>query len=295
MGSKVSKAFTRNDLHGVMSVTKSFASTLIGIAIDKGDIKGTDEDLLAFFPEYKKELSADNKGAIKLRDVLSMSSGFDWDETTTDYTDPRNPAFRMYTAEDIIGYLFARPVKDPPGKTFVYNTGLATLLGTMIERRSGLKFNEFAQKYLFGPLGISTYELSYIDKARKIPASGSGLHIRPRDMAKLGYLFLRKGEWKGKQIVSAAWVEEATREHVKVAPQVLTGYGYQWWLDRFEIGGKTIEGYAALGYGGQGIYVFPALDAVIVFTAGNYTHAVGIPISLSIPNSYILPAMIKPE
>ena len=75
-------AFTREDLHGVVSVTKSFTSTLIGIAIDKGLIKGTEESLLAFFPEYKKELSANNKGAITLQEVLSMTAGFDWDETT---------------------------------------------------------------------------------------------------------------------------------------------------------------------------------------------------------------------
>ena len=166
----------------------------------------------------------------------------------------------------------------------------------MIERRSSLSINEFAQKYLFGPLGITRYELGYLDKARKVPASGSGLFLRPRDMAKLGYLFLRKGNWKGEQIVSAKWVEEATREQVRLFPSWLTGYGYQWWLHKYEIDGETIEGYAAMGWGGQGIFVFPALDAVIVFTAGNYTHLRGSrPIPMSMLNDYILPAMIRPE
>jgi CubicO group peptidase (beta-lactamase class C family) len=286
--------FTREDLHGVMSATKSFSSTLIGIAIDKGMIKGTDENLLTFFPEYKKELSADNKGAIKLRDVLSMAAGFDWDETTLSILDPRNSCTIMFQANDIIGYLFNRPIKDPPGSKFVYNTGLSTLLGVMLERRSSLSINEFAQKYLFGPLGISKYELGYLDKLRKVPNSGGGLFLRPRDMAKLGYLFLRKGIWKGEQIVSAKWVEEATREQVKAGPLWITGYGYQWWLHKYGIEGKTVEGYAAWGWGGQFIFVFPILDAVIVFTAGNYSGQ-GSFIPMMMLNNDILPTIINPE
>ena len=204
-------------------MTKSFTSTLIGIAIDKGLIKGTKESLLTFFPEYKKELSENNKGAITLQDVLSMTAGFDWDETTLNYFDPRNSWRVLLVANDIIGYILNRPLKDPPGSKFVYNTGLSTLLGTMIERRSSLSINEFAQKYLFGPLGITKYELGYLDKARKVPAFRSGLFLRPRDMAKLGYLFLRKGIWKGEQIVSAKWVEEATREQVRLLGSGLIG------------------------------------------------------------------------
>jgi CubicO group peptidase (beta-lactamase class C family) len=289
-------AFTREDLHGVMSVTKSFTSTLIGIAIDKGLIKGTQESLLTFFPEYKKELSENNKGTITLQEVLSMTAGFDWDETTLNYTDPRNSWRVLLVANDIIGYILNRPIKDPPGSKFVYNTGLSTLLGTLIERRSSLSINEFAQKYLFGPLGITKYELGYLDQARKVPASGSDLFLRPRDMAKLGYLFLRKGIWKGEQIVSAKWVEEATREQVRMLiPLWLTGYGYQWWRHKSVIDGKTIEGYAAIGWGGQGIFVFPSLDAVIVFTAGNYSQQNTMLIPWSMLNNDILPALIKPE
>jgi CubicO group peptidase (beta-lactamase class C family) len=289
-------AFTREDLHGVMSVTKSFTSTLIGIAIDKGMIKGTKESLLTFFPEYKKELCANNKGPITLQDVLSMTAGFDWDETTLNYLDPRNSWRVMLVANDIISYVLSRPLKDQPGSQFVYNTGLTTLLGTIIERKSSLSINEFAQKYLFGPLGITRYELGYLDQDRKVPASGSDLFLRPRDMAKLGYLFLRKGIWKGEQIVSAKWVEEATREQVKtLLPLWLSGYGYQWWLHKSVIDGKTIEGYAAIGWGGQGIFVFPTLDAVIVFTAGNYSQQDTMLIPWSMLNNDILPAIIKPE
>ena len=290
-------AFTRNDLHGVMSVTKSFTSTLIGIAIDKGMIKGTDEDLIAFFPEYKKELSADNKARIKLRDVLSMTAGFDWDELSYSYTDPRNSNWIMHgpERENIIGYILNQPIKDQPGTKFTYNSGLSTLLGTIIEKRSSLKIKEFAQKYLFSPLGISRYEWGYLDNAGKVPDSQGGLYLRPRDMAKLGYLFLKKGNWEGEQIISSKWIEEATSEHIKLSPRIQTGYGHQWWLYKFEINNEIIEAYSAIGRGGQHIFVFPGLDAVVVLTAGNYFVRPASIITNSMVNNYILPAIISPN
>ena len=293
----VSVVYSRDHLHYVASVTKSFSSTLIGIAIDKGLIKGTEESLLSFFPEYKKELNKDNKGAITLEEVLTMSAGFDWNEVSTSYISPENSYVAMTRADDIIGYLFNRPIKDPPGINFNYNTGLSTLLGVMIERRSSLSINEFAQKYLFGPLGITKYEWKHLDKAHKVPASGSGLALRPRDMAKLGYLFLQKGNWKGEQIVSAEWVEEATCDKIDFTlyfpSKSLTGYGYQWWRTKFKTKDMTIEGYTAWGLGGQFIFVFPTLDAVIVFTSKILSSGGLLPLSLM--SAYILPAMTNPE
>jgi CubicO group peptidase (beta-lactamase class C family) len=288
--------FTRNDLHGVMSVTKSFTSTLIGIAIDKGLIKGTDEDLIAFFPEYEKDLRIDNKAGIKLKHVLSMTAGLDWDEWTYSYNDPRNSNWIMHNSESIIAYILNRSVKDQPGTKFTYNSGLSILLGTIIEKRSSLKIKEFAQKYLFGPLGISKYEWGYLDQAGKVPDSQGGLYLRPRDMAKSGYLFLKKGNWEGKQIISSKWIEEATSEHIKLSPGIQTGYGHQWWLYKFEINNKIIEAYSAIGRGGQHIFVFPSLDAVVVLTAGNYFVRPGsIIITNSMVNHYILPAIISPK
>ncbi len=202
----------------------------------------------------------------------------------------------MLRADDIIGYLFNRPIKDPPGSKFVYNTGLSSLLGAMIERRSSLSINEFARKYLFGPLGITKYELGYLDKAQKVPSSGFGLFLRPRDMAKLGYLFLKKGNWKGEQIVSAKWVEETTSDQAKDFSLGARGggYGYQWWLFKFETEDESIKGFAAMGYGGQFIFVFPTLDAVIVCTAGNYSFQ-GTYIPMAILSDYIFPAMTGKE
>ena len=296
--------FNRDELHHVMSVTKGFTSTSIGIAIDKGMIRGTDEELITFFPEYKKELSTDDKAGITLHHVLSMTAGLDWDQDT--YAgmlynkDPRNPYWSMPGPEgrNIISYVLTRPVKDPPGSTFTYNGGLSVLLGTILEKRSGLKLEEFAQHYLFEPLGISRYEWGYFDTpAGKVLNAGGGLFLRPRDMAKLGYLFLKKGNWKGKQIVSAEWVEEATKERIKTYPGSSLGYGYYWWTDRFIINANTIETYQSIGWGGQYILVFPSLDMVVVFTAGNYSMSFLLfyLMMYNMVEDFILPAAISPQ
>jgi CubicO group peptidase (beta-lactamase class C family) len=286
-------AFTRDDLHGVMSVTKSFVSTLIGIAVDKGMIKGTDEDLVSFFPEHKKLLGEHGK-EIKLRHVLSMTAGFDWDETTYLYSDRRNPYWIMLgpEREHIIEYILSRPIKSQPGFEFTYNGGLSLLLGTIVEKSSSLKTKDFAQQYLFGPLGISQYEWGYWDAAGKVLKTDGGLYLLPRDMAKFGYLFVNRGKWKGQQIISAKWIEEATKEHIKLYPTMLTGYGYQWWLYEFTMDNEIIKAYVAAGWGGQYIFVFPALDMIVVFTAGNYStpHGQVFNMMYNIVNKHVLPA-----
>jgi CubicO group peptidase (beta-lactamase class C family) len=284
--------FTRDALHGVMSVTKSITSTLIGIAIDKKMIKDTDEELISFFPEHKDKLKANKTDGIKLSYVLSMTAGFDWDEWTYLYNDPRNSLWITCEREkkNIVGYILNRPLIDQPGSKFTYNSGLSLLLGVIIEKRSSMKIIDFAQQFLFTPLGISKYE--WWDKG-KVTRTDAGLSLRPRDMAKFGLLFVNKGKWDGKQIVSSKWIEEATTEQIKVFPGMPIGYGYQWWLNNFNLNNKIINSYVADGYGGQRIYVFPDLEMVVVFTAGNYSMPGMMVINMmnNIVNNYILPAI----
>lgn len=289
--------FTRHDNHRIMSVTKSFASTLIGIAVDKGLIKGTEENLISFFPEHKQLLGANSKKEITLKHVLTMTAGFDWDESTYPYTDPRNSTWIMRGTgrDNIVGYILSRPLKYRPGSKYTYNTGLSILLGVMLEKRTGLKVAEFADQYLFGPLSITNYVWGYRDSDQKVPRTGGGLQLRPRDMAKLGYLFANNGRWQGRQIISSAWIEEATRAHTRFSPMWTTGYGYQWWLYRFKCENVTVDAYAAAGWGGQRIIVFPTLDLIVVFTAGNYLTPRGQVYAMmySMVNAFVLPAAIS--
>jgi CubicO group peptidase (beta-lactamase class C family) len=144
--------------------------------------------------------------------------------------------------------------------------------------------DDFAEQYLFAPLAISDYAWDFINPDM-IHASGN-LKLRPRDMAKLGYLFLNGGIWEGERIVSEEWIDESTKGYL--SPEWADGYGYQWWLRTYHSGSTAVDSYYAAGWGGQRITVFPSLDMVLVFTGGNYVE--GEPVD-EIIERHILPAI----
>jgi CubicO group peptidase (beta-lactamase class C family) len=252
------------------SATKSVTSILIGVAIDRGLVRGADERLSTFFPEYADVFAADPaKAKLTLTDLLTMTAGLAWDEWTLPYTDSRNDHVAMVRSDDPIRYVLERPVVAAPGEKFTYNSGLSIVLGQVISKASGLRADKFAERHLFEPLGITDfYWLKYPDE---IVQTGGGLYLRPRDMAKLGQLFLGGGRWKGEQVVSEAWVKASTTAHVdagKISPAAkANGYGYQWWLGSFRAGDRDVPSYSARGRGGQFIMVLPDQQMVVVFTS----------------------------
>jgi CubicO group peptidase (beta-lactamase class C family) len=265
---------TRHELH---SVTKSFTSALIGIAVDKGLITDLDERMSAYFPEYGDAFDADpRKHDIRLRHMLAMSAGLYWDEWSYPYTDTRNTHVALHVSADQLRYVMELPVAAAPGETFVYNSGLSIALGGVVDKVSGMKVGPFAEEHLFGPLGITDY--FWWAYPNGTVQTGGGLSLRPRDMAKFGLLYLHDGNWNGTQVVSQQWVRESTRQ--QAPPGV--GYGYQWWLHDF--------GFAAHGRGGQYIFVMPDLDLVVVFTGGNDNSLAGLPFEML--QAYILPSVL---
>jgi CubicO group peptidase (beta-lactamase class C family) len=269
-GDRREQAIRRASPVEMTSATKSVTSILIGIAIDKGLIRGEDERLATFFPEYAEVFAADpNKAKLTLKDLLTMTAGLAWDEWTLPYTDARNNHVAMLRSDDPIRYVLERPVVATPGETLAYNSGLSIVLGQVIFKASGLRADKFAERYLFEPLGITDF---YWSKwPGEIVQTGGGLFLRPRDMAKLGQLFLNNGRWHGKPIVSEAWVKESTAAHVdatKIIPAArANGYAYQWWLGSFKVDGRDVPSYSARGRGGQFIFVFPEQQMVVVFTS----------------------------
>ncbi len=182
-----------------------------------------------------------------------MSSGLSWDEWTYPYSDARNDSLKSLMGPDLIRYVLERPVVAPPGEKFAYNTGISIVLGEIIRRASGLSADKFAERYLFEPLGITDYYWA------KLPGetveTGGGLFLRPRDMAKIGQLFLNGGQWQGKQIVSENWVKESTVNHAGTMKNpawlvAADGYGYQWWLGFLNAASNDIRFYAARGRAG---------------------------------------------
>jgi CubicO group peptidase (beta-lactamase class C family) len=257
----------RETLHRLYSVTKSVTSALVGIAIDQGYIDSVDQPVISYFPEYVDENWDPRKNAITLQQLLSMTSGLQYDENSYPYSDPRNSHTQMTSTRDWMAWALAQPVVAKPGTRFIYSTANSHLFSGIIHRTTGLYANQFAEEHLFEPLGISDYFWMIGDGYPATGGSFGGLKLRPRDMAKLGYTYLNGGRWKGEQIVPQSWVAESFVPRIQAWGTAQ--YGYQWWIHQDRVSGNEIEWFAAQGYGGQFIALLPSLDIVVVLTCGN--------------------------
>ena len=245
--------FQKNSAHIIHSCTKSITSTLIGIAIDKGYIKDVHHRLLDFFPELAPDnMTADKKG-ITLENVLTMATGL---ECKDSYKYKWQGLRNMEKSNNWTQYMLDLPMEEAPGKRFEYCNGATYLLSAIIQKRTGMRSLKFAKDNLFEPLGIS--EVKWEPNPHGIDVGFGRMWLKPHDMARFGWLFLKTGKWNGKTIVSEEWVEAATRGYVDAT--LYDQYGYQWWIDS--------EGYyAAVGWAGQRIFVIPKYDMVVVFTS----------------------------
>ena len=283
--------FDRGTLHSTASVSKSVTSVLLGIAIAEGLIQGAQEKMFSFFPDYAY-LSDATKSQITLEHMLSMTSGLPWTEAYP-YDDPRNDLAAMLLCDDPVEFVLDKSTVAAPGTEFIYNSGTANLLGEIIRRASGMTLSDFAEQNLFSPLGIDSYEWYSFPNAPEMTVASSTLYLRPRDMAKIGQMYLDGGAWNGTRVVSESWVAQSTQKSVDIIasespiPDLNPGYGYLWWLGRFSTG--ETETYFAAGWGGQFIFVLPEPEMVVVFTAGGFEER-NYDALLQIVNQYIFPA-----
>jgi CubicO group peptidase (beta-lactamase class C family) len=257
--------FDRETKHNLASVTKSFTSALIGLAIDNGFIQNVNQKMFSFFPEYI-DLNNDEKDKITLEHLLTMTSGLEWDESTFSYSDPRNDVVQLFYQNDPIRFILNKPIVTEPGTQFLYSSGSTNVLGEIIQKTTGMRADDFAREHLFSPLGIADYQ--WVELSEEVLYTSGDLKMRPRDMAKLGNLYLNIGVWNGEQIISEGWIKSSTKSFIQAS--VDFDYGYKWWLHTFEINSKQVESFSAQGWGGQYIFVFPSLDMVVVTTAGYY-------------------------
>ena len=257
--------FDRETKHNLASVTKSFTSALIGLAIDQGFLQDVNQKVFDFLPEYAN-LRTGEKDKITLEHLLTMTSGLEWDESTYLYTDPRNDCAQLFHQSDPIRYVLGKPVATEPGVQFLYNSGNTNVLGEIIRKATGLRADEFADEHLFAPLGITDFW--WKELPNEVCYTSGDMKLRPRDMAKFGLVYLNEGSWKGEQILSGEWVEASTTPSITVDPY--SDYGYQWWIHNHEVNTEQIPSFSARGWGGQNIIVFPDLDMVVVTTAGYY-------------------------
>jgi CubicO group peptidase (beta-lactamase class C family) len=256
--------FDPDTLHDVKSVSKSVASLVLGIAIDRGLIRSIYEPIFSFFPELS-DLRSPEKERIQLSHVLTMSMGLKWVEATPATGDFNNDEARMHMAWDPCRYVLSLPVTAPAGQEFFYNTGALRLVSAIIRKVTGRPLDEFARATLLEPLGISGVEWGRI---RGDTDAGGGLRLRPRDMAKIGQLVLAGGRWNDRQIVSKGWIEASTTRKIEATDG--QSYGYLWWLGSSLHNGRQLHWVGALGRGGQSIRIVPEFDLVVAVTAGYY-------------------------
>jgi len=260
------KGHDAGELHELQSVSKSFTSALVGIAIDRGEIEGVHEKVLAFFPDMEGiDNLDDRKRRMTLEDLLTMRSGTDYHESG-----PDSPHFQLNRMNrEWTKFILDRPMISEPGTSFRYDSGAVILTSAILQARTGMHADAYAETHLFAPLGIE--RARWYRNAEGHPHTGGGLHLRSRDMAKLGLLYLRKGGWEGTQILPASWVAESLSRQVKLEGQSnrVVGYGYWWWVLPPAPGGSgTQDIYGAFGFKGQYIFVVPEYDIVVVVTAG---------------------------
>ena len=251
-------------LHRVQSVTKSYTSTLVGLALQQGYIENIDDAIYTYLPQYDSLLTG-AKREITIEHLLTMSAGFEWNEAATYYAAPEECDAHIAEASgDFIGYVLEKPLVHAPGEVYYYNSGFPNIMGHIIAERSGTRILKFAFEHLFGPLGMErAYWYSNKQEPGYRPGCAGGLRITSRDMAKYGLLYLDDGVWNGKQIVDKDWIRASIEGKMDAGHG--TRYGY-FWKSTQSLDGKHRIFFAS-GTGGQYIACIPDLDAVVVTTA----------------------------
>jgi CubicO group peptidase (beta-lactamase class C family) len=290
-----------HDAHNVASVTKSFTSALIGIAIDAGYLGSVDQKVLKFFPEYIVGNNDIKKRTTTIKHLLTMTApfAFSWKGDKGGY----EPFDRMRRQRDWVKYTLNQLGGNGQSGVFQYSTAGIHLLSAIITRTTGLCAREFANERLFRPLGIREipdHEMrsfgiddvfgknakGWIKDPKGNSTGGFGLSIAPRDMARFGFLYLNDGIWDNKQIISKTWIHESISPHSETRiDESIAKYGYLWWL-REEDGSFM---YAALGHGGNVICCNPEKDLVIAIASKIVRKSID---PWPLIEKYILPAVI---
>ena len=245
-------------LNDVRSVTKSIVGTLTAIAAGRGHLGGLDDRIDRYLPPEVAPLDFGQR-AITVRHLLTMTAGFQWDESggTGDYAN-------WILSGDPIGMLLDRPIVSAPGSGFTYNSAAVHLLGVLVEEAVGEPLPAFAARELFGPLGIGT--VAWEPPGDGDVNGGAGLDLRARDLARIGQLYLQDGVSGTRRVLPEGWVAQATRPwfdwRASFGPLHRYTYGELWWVSE----SRPETAFLAWGYGGQFIYVVPALRLVTVAT-----------------------------
>ena len=246
------------EIHTLQSITKSISSLLVGIAIDQGKIPSTDVPIVDYLTDFDLSNVEEPLNKATLEHLLKMKLGMRWHEIGTPDTDPDNTTFMLEKSDDWIQYTLNQPMETLPDTKWVYNSGGSQLMAVIIKKTTGMQLDEYAEKYLFEPLGIKNYH--WKKSPTGFPDALGGLYLEAEDLTKIGQLVLNKGIWDGKQIVTSQWIEQSTKRLSDTTQILDFGYGFQWWRPDKD-GTEVIAGF---GHGGQSLIIIPEFDIVAV-------------------------------
>jgi CubicO group peptidase (beta-lactamase class C family) len=239
--------------HDIKSASKSILSALVGIAIERGVLPGLDAGLAELLPREASALDDPRKREVRLRHLLSMTTGLG------STSGARYGAW--VGSRDWARAALARPLEARPGEKFVYSTGNSHLVATALARACRCDLLEWGRDVLFAPLGMEV--AGWATDPAGVRFGGNSFRVTPEALGRFGRLYLAGGEWAGRRLLTAGWVETTTRRHAAGWPERYGAYGMFWWIPPF----ARERAFMAVGYGGQFLIVAPARDAVVVVTS----------------------------
>jgi CubicO group peptidase (beta-lactamase class C family) len=254
--------YTEDIPHAINSSTKAVVGTLTAMLYKDGLLDSLDHPVLDFFGDRSIANIDDRKKTITIQNLLDMTSGIEWDEG---FEGGREQSLRdLGRSPDWVQFILDRPMAHTPGDTFYYNSGNPHLLSAIITKLTGLSAQDYANAKLFGPLGIAS--LAWRRDPQGLSTGGFGLALLPRDMAKIGYLYLRNGRWEDKQLLPPDWINKVSHAAVSMNATFDPGLRYSNFF--WAMPDKHV--YMAVGYHCQVIMVLPDPDVVAVMTARDF-------------------------
>jgi CubicO group peptidase (beta-lactamase class C family) len=245
----------------IKSVSKIILATAIGAMLQDGLITGVNQTVAELLPEYAGYMSDSLRENLRLRHLLTMSSGLRWQENGECFT-------QWLQSRDWVLHALQLPSDQQPGSVFNYNTANSHLISAIIKRQSGLDAYHFIKKRIFEPLGI--FRAMWQKSPEGNDYGGSELYLPPGDIVKIGRLILKDGKWEGKRLLSEGWTQECLKAHISISNNLV--YGYFCFGTRYKVFSKTNDTYGITawcvpGGGGQYLYMVPELDSTVVITS----------------------------
>jgi CubicO group peptidase (beta-lactamase class C family) len=280
----------RNTMHDTRSAGKSFASTLMGIAINDGYIKNENQTLSSFYNLKQYANYNTKKDSIKIKDLLTMSSSFEGSDAHSE--SPGNEE-NMYPTDNWVKFtldLAIDPTKTNGGKWDYFTAG-TIVLGDILDKSAPKGLEKYADDKLFKPLNITNYQWQYTPQ--KVPNTAGSLQMTSLDYAKYAQLYKNNGVWNGKQILPENWVEKTFTKQIQISGRDNQFYSYLFWNKTVNYKGKNYETYYCAGNGGNEFIIFKDLPLVIIITSKAYNKPYGHPQADKIVHDYLLPAILR--